>query len=174
MSWTDTWTNYAPIFIVLVVAILGYFATMKAVGYNGWYQNMHKSPMTPPNWLFGVAWIILYILIAIAWGRANFLLKSGETYTLVNWFFVINIVLNLAWSLLFFGDGNMIAGLLIILLMLVSTAGLIFLLKFDSTLMVFMIIYFAWLLFAFLLNLYIVQNNCMIADECEKTCPMLM
>lgn len=72
---------------------------------NQWYATLEKPPFNPPNWIFGPAWTILYLLMGISfalyWQRLQNarmrVLKAKGTR-----FFVIQFVLNLAWSFLFF------------------------------------------------------------------------
>jgi len=159
MAINPDWTVYAPIIIVVLIAIFGYFATRRATAPDGWYQQINKPPYTPPNLVFGIVWTILYILIIIAWVRANAKTTNQATYDAINWLFTINIILNLAWSFLFFGDGNIVAGLVILILLLVTTGVLVCLLSFDPWGFSFMLLYFIWLLFVTALNFYIVRHN---------------
>jgi translocator protein len=65
-----------------------------------WYKGLAKPWFTPPDWLFGPVWSVLYVLIAIAgflvWRRA------GWSAALVFW--AANIALNGMWSLIMFGQ----------------------------------------------------------------------
>ncbi len=64
-----------------------------------WYEGLKKPSWTPPNWLFPVAWTILYTMIAVAgwlvWRRA------GWSTALTVW--GIGLVLNALWSYFMFG-----------------------------------------------------------------------
>jgi len=66
-----------------------------------WYASLAKPFFTPPNWLFGPVWITLYILMGIAlyllWEKG---LKKNNTATRL---FITQLVLNAAWSVIFFG-----------------------------------------------------------------------
>jgi len=59
-----------------------------------WYHQLKLSSLTPPDWIFGAVWSILFFLMAISmflvWGRAN-----------PRWF-VIQLLLNMLWSFCFF------------------------------------------------------------------------
>jgi tryptophan-rich sensory protein len=67
-----------------------------------WYAALTKPRWNPPNWLFGPVWGILYILMAIAawlvWREHGF---AGAALSLG--VFLLQLVLNAAWSWLFFG-----------------------------------------------------------------------
>ena len=84
--------------IAVVVALCGALAT----DIGPWYRNLRKPTWQPPDWLFGPAWTSIFTLIAIgaglAWNRA----EPGERLALVVLPFAVNLVLNVAWSFLFF------------------------------------------------------------------------
>lgn len=159
MSFDSEWYYYAPIVIVILIALVGSLATRNATSKNGWYNRLNKSPYTPPNWVFGVAWTILYVLIAVAWVRANMLVTSQPLFQVINWLFALNMMLNLIWSLVFFGQGEFVGALIVVILMLVSAIALIYYLSFDVTCFVLIIIYFLWLCFATMLNVYAIEHN---------------
>ena len=70
-----------------------------------WYQQLNKSKLTPPSYVFGIVWPILYILIFVS--LILFLLNSDNTNnslfikTII--VFVLQILCNILWSPLFFG-----------------------------------------------------------------------
>ncbi len=67
-----------------------------------WYESLVKPWWTPPNWIFGPVWALLYVLMAVAawlvWRAHGF---SGAPVALG--LFVGQLALNAAWSWLFFG-----------------------------------------------------------------------
>ena len=83
---------------VSVVAMIG--GLMTDVG--PWYESLRFPRLRPPNWLFGPAWTVIFILIAaagvVAWESAE---DPATRFRLVTLFFV-NGLLNLLWSPLFF------------------------------------------------------------------------
>ena len=88
-----------PVVGALVCVGLGTASGLSTVSGGGeWYQSLEKPPGTPPPWLFGPVWTVLYVLMGIAVGRLIHLRANG-TVTL----FVIQFVLNLAWTPIFFG-----------------------------------------------------------------------
>lgn len=64
-----------------------------------WYASLKRPSIAPPNWIFGVVWTILYVMIAVAgwllWERAR------GSWAMRFWF--VQLALNIAWSWLFFG-----------------------------------------------------------------------
>ncbi len=87
--------------ICLGAGFVGSFFTSGAI--PTWYAALNKPPFNPPNWVFAPVWTILYILMGIAaflvWRRG----LSGEGVKLALLFFAIQLALNVAWSVLFFG-----------------------------------------------------------------------
>ncbi|HAJ19729.1 MAG TPA: sensory protein TspO, partial [Rhodospirillaceae bacterium] len=69
---------------------------------GAWYQDLKKPSWRPPGYLFGPVWLVLYIMIAISAWRA-WMAAEPAAETLVVAVFVLNMVLNAAWSALFFG-----------------------------------------------------------------------
>ena len=79
-------------------AIAGMF-TAKAV--PEWYASLNQPSFNPPNWIFGPVWTLLYILMGIS----LFLIwqtPPGEARTLAMAVFFVQLLLNFAWSFLFF------------------------------------------------------------------------
>lgn len=76
-------------------------ALLTAAAVHDWYPTLRKPPWTPPNWVFGPAWTTLYILMALAawlvWRRGGWSASRGALGL-----FAIQLVLNAAWSGLFF------------------------------------------------------------------------
>lgn len=64
-----------------------------------WYVGLAKPAWTPPNWLFAQVWTILYAMIAIAGWMAWRWLGASRLFTV----WVVALLLNAAWSWLFFG-----------------------------------------------------------------------
>lgn len=82
---------------------IGSLFTAPAVVSGGWYSTLMKPPWTPPNWLFAPVWSTLYLLMGIAgwlvWRKAGGLRTAAAPMTL----FALQLVLNTAWSIIFFG-----------------------------------------------------------------------
>jgi len=98
--------------IVFIVGGIGSAATYSQIPL--WYVNVIKPTWAPPNWLFGVVWTILYILIGtslfMVW-RKGLETKPAKIALAV---FAVQLGLNLLWSLVFFGLHSILGGLVII------------------------------------------------------------
>jgi len=91
-------------------------------GYgNRWFAALNKPAAMPPAWLFPVAWTILYILMGFA--LALILgARGARGRRIAIAFFVVQFVLNLAWSPLFFAAHQVDAALVLIVVLLVAVA----------------------------------------------------
>ncbi|MGL6278173.1 MAG: TspO/MBR family protein [Gaiella sp.] len=89
--------------LVVLVAAVGGVATARSVGPGSWYESLDRAPWNPPTWVFGPAWTVLYALIAVAaWLVAREGLDRPEVRAALG-VYLAQLVLNLAWSWLFFG-----------------------------------------------------------------------
>jgi len=87
--------------IPLIIGIIGSVFTMPEVG--NWYAGLQKPSFNPPAWIFGPVWTLLYILMGISlW----LVIKDGMGSRPVQQavaLFAVQLGLNLAWSIIFFG-----------------------------------------------------------------------
>jgi len=139
------------ILIVFAVSALGSLATSRGMPA---YEELIKSPLTPPSFVFPIVWSILYVLMAIG---AAMIWKSeddrrGAALTL----YAVQLLCNVLWSVLFFGFGAHLAAFVLLLLLWV----LVFLMvvvfyRIDPRAGLLQIPYLLWLTFAAYLNLAI-------------------
>jgi translocator protein len=129
---------------------------------NKWYQNLKKSQLTPPNYVFGIVWPILYILIFVSF--ILFLLNRRHTNnslfikTII--VFVLQIICNIIWTKLFFGYRYIKIAFIDIVLTLGLTALNIYYFYKSNPISAYLLIpYICWLVLATYLNMYIVINN---------------
>ena len=88
------------VFVALVIATA---ATGVLFQPGAWYERLAKPSWTPPNWLFGPVWSVLYIMIAVA----GWLVWSAEGAGLAIALWACQLVLNGLWSFQFFGIRRM-------------------------------------------------------------------
>ena len=82
-------------------AALGSWATIR--GLRAWYPALRKPSWNPPNGVFGPVWSALYLAMAVAvW----LVWRSGGDVTVAVGLFALQLALNLAWSIVFFGQRN--------------------------------------------------------------------
>lgn len=143
-----------------IVAIGGVIGRLSNNGYsNAWFNTLVPADVQPPGWLFGAAWTVLYILIAVALAiilSARGAPGRGRAVTL----FFVQFIANLCWSPLFFGLHQVTAALWLILFMLVmAIATTLAFGRIRPVAAWLMVPYLAWLCFASILNFQIDQRN---------------
>ena len=139
------------------VAALGGLATARSIGGEGsWYEGLDKAPWNPPSWVFGPAWTILYGLMAVAaWLVAREGLDRPEVQLALG-LYLVQLVLNLGWSWLFFGwrlPGWALVEILVLLGVIVATA--IAFAPVSATAAWLLVPYAAWVAFAASLNAWV-------------------
>ena len=121
-----------------------------------WYSELNKPVWTPPNWVFPVAWPILYLLMSYSGATLANLESAGSALAL----WALQISLNTLWTPVFFGLKNLKLGLIIIILLLVSVAictYVFWLYAWISGLL--FLPYLAWVVFAAALNAAVFKLN---------------
>lgn len=79
-------------------------ATATFVETGPWYDSLNRPAWTPPSWVFGPVWTLLYLLMGIAAWRVWVTRRSGDRGTrLTLVLFVAHLILNATWTWLFFG-----------------------------------------------------------------------
>ncbi len=98
----NIWLLGLSIGLCLGTGLLGSFFTFSAI--PEWYQTLNKPFFSPPNWLFGPVWTVLYIFMGISlyliWDSKG----KGKSKALK--IFWIQLFLNAIWSIIFFGMRN--------------------------------------------------------------------
>jgi len=141
----------------LAVSAIGAAATATSVGT--WYQTLAKPPFNPPDWVFAPVWTALFFMMALAgwrvW-RSDGLRKARWALAL----FALQLALNLAWSVLFFGYRSIGAALVeIVVLLLAILATTIVFWQRDRIAGMLFIPYACWVAFATVLNAALWQLN---------------
>lgn len=149
-----------------IAGLAGWLGLSFAVAWFGsqfepgsWYSTLDKPPWTPPGWVFGVAWSILYTVMAVAawlvWRRGGLganRLPLGA--------YGIQMLFNALWSWLFFGLHQPGWALLdLVLLLLALTATVVFFWWRSTTAAILLSPYYLWILLAVSLNAWIWGYN---------------
>lgn len=125
-----------------------------------WYAFLHKPFFSPPNWLFGPVWTVLYLMMGVAayiiWSK-GYKKKSVKSALRI---FGLQLIFNFLWSAFFFGLHNPLAGLFDIIALLLSIIITILeFYKISKTAAYLLIPYVLWVSFATLLNVSLLLLN---------------
>lgn len=121
-----------------------------------WYEALSKPEWTPPNWVFGPVWSLLYLFIAIA----GWLVWRSKGLGLALLFWLAQLVLNGLWSYFMFGQNQIDSAMIDASLLWLAIAGFIFTSWRVSRLAALLFVpYLAWVSFAAALNLAVLQLN---------------
>jgi translocator protein len=144
--------------IPLLAGMAGSFFTISAI--PTWYAGLIKPVLTPPNWLFGPVWTILYILMGVALylvAREGTGKKPVQLGIII---FAAQLTVNVIWSLVFFGLRSPLSGLVTILVLIaLVVATMYFFYKVSRTAAGLLVPYIAWLCVATYLNAMILVLN---------------
>lgn len=114
-----------------------------------WYNSLVKPSFQPPGAAFGIAWSLLYPLIGYAY---YLLLKQNDEKSLI--LFELQLILNLAWSYVFFARRDIrLAAAMLVAMLLLNLA------LYRSFARPWYLLYIAWLAFALTLTLAILRLN---------------
>jgi len=130
-------------------------------GYmNEWYQQLIKPSWSPPGWLFGPVWTVLYILIIISFGKVFSMFFKKEISFLALLPFILNIIFNLLFTPLQFGlRSNLLASIDIILVLITLIWAMVAIYPNLRWVTYFQIPYLIWVSFATVLQLTILFLN---------------
>lgn len=139
---------------VVVVAGVGGLATSAGQGQGGWYADAEKPFFTPPGWLFGPAWTVLYGAMALAAWRLSRRREEGvpgASGLLRLWW--LQLAVNFLWTPLFFAAELLWVALVDIVVLNVLVAVLVVRAwTVDRAAAALLAPYLAWILFATVLN----------------------
>lgn len=155
-------TNYIHLGVSIALChlagIFGAIFTSQTV--STWYVALEKPTFNPPGWIFAPVWLTLYTLMGIAlylvWKKG---IKKKIVKIAVS-IFIIHLILNAFWSLLFFGIQMPMYAffeILVLWIFIVWTIALFFNISRPASFL--LIPYFLWVSFAMVLNFYIWQLN---------------
>jgi tryptophan-rich sensory protein len=87
---------------LIIIALGSASGLLSGSGYgNPWFDAIAKPWFMPPGWVFPIAWTTLYALMGLALGQA-LAAPAGTVRTRALWLFALQLILNLAWSPIFF------------------------------------------------------------------------
>lgn len=127
---------------------------------GNWYQSLVKPSWSPPAWLFGPVWTVLYILIIISFGKVFQSFFKKEISFLILLPFILNIIFNLIFTPLQFGlRSNLLAAIDIILVFVTLIWAMIAIYPTFRWVTLMQIPYLMWVSLATVLQLSILFLN---------------
>lgn len=126
-------------------------------GDTSWYQSLNQPWFTPPPWIFGPMWSVLYVLIGVA---GSFLWHQRRTLMALWVIFLLQLVLNYGWSFVFFSWHQLgWAALHISVLWLLIVSFFVIACRYQAVVAWLFLPYCLWVTFAMVLNITIWQLN---------------
>lgn len=147
------------VWIVLLILIGSGFGLLTKGSVDTWYQTLSRSPLTPPDYVFGIVWTILYTMIAAS-GWLIWNLKKVSGLATIKILYMIQLLLNWSWTPLFFYyhlTGSALVCLSVIIIMVTVIVAKLFRKSRIAALL--LVPYLTWLLLAAQLNFYIWAHN---------------
>lgn len=143
------WKLVVSLLLSLSAGFFGSFFTTPNIA--SWYAFLNKPFFNPPNWLFGPVWTLLFIFMGIAfyliWKENN---KKAEP---ILCFFIFHLLVNILWSVVFFGLQNPFGGILVIIVLWLMILWLIISFRRFNKLASWLLLpYLLWVSFASVLN----------------------
>lgn len=127
--------------------------------YN-WYSQLLKPTWAPPSWIFGPVWTVLYIGIAISFGKVFLMAWEKQISLIVALPFLLNIIFNIAFTPLQFGlKNNLFAAIDIILVLTTLIWAIIAIYPHAKWIAYMQIPYLLWVSFATVLQITITYLN---------------
>lgn len=125
-------------------------------GTSVWYLGLNKPSFNPPSWVFGPVWTILYIMIGIVLGKLWRNKSQNQGLLLI---FILQFILNLSWSPLFFYFERIDLALYDLCLLWATLFTFVILARHQRTIFLLSLPYLLWVSFALLLNFSIYKLN---------------
>lgn len=115
------------------------------------YNTLQKPPLSPPGFIFGIVWSILYLLMGIAYG---ILVYKGKSDAEVSKIYLTQLIVNLIWPILFFVFKlRLFSSIWIVILLILVINMVIKFYKKDKIIGYSQIPYLLWIMFATYLNI---------------------
>lgn len=159
MNSVDTRTQKPLISFLIVLMVFqivgGFLGWISGPAMDGWYESLPKSPLNPPGMAFGIVWPALYALLAFSfWSLWR--TEDSPARTFILRLFAVHMLMNWAWSPLFFIAHQIFAALIVIFILIFTAAMMLWLIwPINKAASAVFIPYLSWLTFAGHLTHYI-------------------
>ncbi|ARE40108.1 Regulatory protein TspO [Rhodovulum sp. P5] len=147
-----------PLFALFFFTCLTAGSTGQFFGPGEWYRRIDKPSWTPPNWLFPLAWLVLYIMMSYAAMRVAISGHPEVMYALGIW--ALQVAFNTLWSPIFFGLHKLGAALVALMGLWLSVVAMaVAFYRVDMVAGLLIAPYVVWGSYAFALNFSIWRRN---------------
>lgn len=145
--------------VPLSIGILSGWVT--AAGVRDWYPRLRKPWFTPPSWVFGPVWTVLYLMMGYALYRVWSIDANGGGVGTLPWvLFAVQLALNAAWSPVFFLLRRPGAAIPVVLALWAAVlATVVVFWRLDTVAGLLLLPYLVWVTLASALNVRIHQLN---------------
>lgn len=127
---------------------------------SNWYSTLIKPTWSPPSWLFGPVWSVLYIMIAISFGKVFMMLYQKQISFAIALPFILNLIFNFSFTYFQFGlKNNLLAAVDILLVLITLIWAMIAIFPHAKWITYIQIPYLLWVSFATVLQLTITYLN---------------
>jgi translocator protein len=146
------------ILLCLGAGFIGSLFNMNSI--DTWYKEINRPSFTPPDYVFGPVWTLLYIMMAVSlylvYINVSDRKQAMQAYTV----FGVQLFLNVLWSLLFFGLRSPASALVEIIILWAAIAlNIYYFQKISKAAALLLVPYILWVTFAAVLNLSFVLLN---------------
>jgi benzodiazapine receptor len=138
--------------LALPLAVGGIAGIFTAKAVPEWYASLNRPVISPPNWVFGPVWTVLYFLMGISF-YLIWMQPPGNLRTMAIIIYLLQLFLNFGWSFIFFYFKQTGLALLEIIILWLGILTMLFLFyKVRPAASYLNIPYFLWVSFATILN----------------------
>lgn len=125
-----------------------------------WYAQLIKPSWSPPSWVFGPVWTVLYLIIAASFGSVFFMLMQRKIAWVIALPFLLNLVCNFAFTPIQFGmRSNLLAAVDILLVLGTLIWAMVAIYPHARWIAYAQVPYLLWVAFATVLQLSITYLN---------------
>lgn len=146
---SDTKKFQWPSLVLFLIISAGAIVVGQFFPPGEWFESLNKPAINPPGWVFPVVWTPLYVMIAVA----GWLIWKTDAKSTAMKLWVVQMVLNVAWSMIFFGAHRPGLALIEIFVLWLAIGGTILAARRLSPLAAWLLVpYWLWVSFATVLN----------------------
>lgn len=151
---------FSLIIFIVIVELLGSLSSAFAGNIKLKYNVLNLPPLSPPDYVFGIVWSILYFLIAVAGYLIIFSNRAPKRVkTVSSILFWLQLLLNFIWSIVFFNEHYIWGSIIILILDIVVFLCIVFFRRINRLASNLLIPYLIWILFATYLTIGVAILN---------------